>query len=215
MNWTDDQLFDIALGNVDSDVAGRFQADLLADPDLSGRFAAISELVDAVAADLSEEPPPTDGRSRLLDAIENANRFAYLAPKVADLLGVAESTALTHLAGLDDPTAWGPGVLPGTTMVAVPTDREDVGIVWLKMPAGMEFPHHEHLGSEKVLVVQGRYIDHRGVLHPPGTVLTEDAESEHSFHIDADGPEFICLAVVQGGIRIGDADVTREALYGG
>lgn len=214
MSWTDDQLFEIALGTADRSTVETFHAELETDRVLAERYAEILELTAAVPADVTELPAPPAGRARLVAAIAKANRFGYLAPRVIEVLGVSEEEALRLLAGLDDPSSWGPGVLPGTTMWAIPTERENIGIVWLKMLAGMEFPHHEHLGSEEILVVQGRYIDHRGVLHPPGAVLRESESSEHSFHIDASGPDFICLAVVEGGIRIGDTDVTRDALYG-
>ena len=214
MDWTDDLLFEIALGAADVATSEAFRAQLETDAGLAERYSDILELAGAVPVDVAELAPPEGGRDRLRAALADVNRFGDLVPRVVELLGVPESEALEWLAGLDEPSNWGPGVLPGTTMWAVPTDREDIGIVWLKMPAGMEFPHHEHLGTEEVLVVQGRYIDHRGVLHPPGTVLREDEASEHSFHIDAAGPDFICLAIVEGGIRIGDTDVTRDALYG-
>ena len=214
MIWTDDQLFEIVLGTADEPTVERFHQDLETDRTLAARYAEMRELTAAVPVNISALPPLASGRDRLVTAVADVNRFGDLIPRVIELLGVSEEEAATWLAGLDDPATWGPGVLPGTMMWAVPTERENVGIVWLKMPAGMEFPHHEHLGSEEVLVVQGRYVDHRGVLHLPGALLREHESSEHSFHIDADGPDFVCLAVVEGGIRIGDTDVTRETLYG-
>jgi hypothetical protein len=214
MNWTDDLLFELALGVADQATTRAFNVSLETDQELADRYAEVLELTSALPTDIADLAPPAGGRERLVEGIGHVNRFGYLAGRVVELLGVTEDRALEWLSGLDEPSNWGPGVLPGTTMWTVPTERENVGIVWLKMPAGMEFPHHEHLGSEEVLVVQGRYIDHRGVLHPPGAVLREHESSEHSFHIDAQGPDFICLAIVEGGIRIGDVDVTRETLYG-
>ncbi|MFT6395367.1 MAG: anti-sigma factor ChrR (cupin superfamily) [Bradymonadia bacterium] len=214
MNWTDELLFAIATETASEAEAAAFWAAFPNDRELGARYSDTLSLALLVTSDITPLALEPSRRASFLAAIDQSNRFAPSADTVAGLLDISNEDALVWLSGLDDPANWGPGVLPGTSMWSVPTDREGVGIVWLKMPPGMEFPEHKHLGDEEVLVLQGRYIDHLGVMHPPGTVLREPPETEHSFHIDADGPEFICLAIVQGGIRIGEHDVTRESLYG-
>ncbi len=215
MNWTDDLLFAVATNTLAAPETGVFWKALAEDPELADRYSEIVALTEVLGSDVSPTEPSSERRARFIAALADTNRFEPYAETVAALLEITRDESLVWLSGLDNPENWGPGVLPGTTMWSVPTEREDVGIVWLKMPAGMEFPEHAHLGDEEVLVLQGRYIDHLGVLHPPGTILREPPETEHSFRIDADGPEFICLAIVHGGIRIGEHDVTRDALYGG
>lgn len=222
--WTEDQIVEFVLGTLEPEADARLADELADDPALAERVAEVAELITAFASapdaddrvQLTESRPvpSADGRRRLLDRVAEVSRFAPLAPRVAELLEIDENEAMRWLDGLDDPSNWGPGVLPGTTMWPVPTTEPDVGAVWLKMPPGMAFPHHEHLGDETVLVVQGQYFDHLDRLHPPGSVLRESAHSDHAFRIGADGPPFICLAIVRGGIRIGDTDVTRDALYG-
>ena len=214
-DWTDDQLLEFELGSLPDGEREALVAALDADVSLAARLAELREVMAAYAGVAAQTPPNAAERiDAIMDEVSRTNRFAHLAGTVAELLAIGRDEALTWLAGLDEPSNWGPGVLPGTRMWAVPTDREDLGVVWLKMPPGMEFPQHEHLGDETVLVVQGRYIDHEGRLHPPGSILREEPGTDHSFRIAEDGPEFICLALVGSGIRIGDAEVTRENLYG-
>ncbi len=213
--WTDDQLVEFALGTLPDDESASLEQALAGDAALRGQLAEVQDMLASFAdAHVGSAPVRQSGLSRLMEATQQISRFTPMIPLVCELLGVSKEDALGWLDGLDEPSKWQPGVLPDTHMQTVPTDDPDLSVVWLRMPPGMAFPEHEHLGDETVLVVQGRYIDDAGTLHPPGSVLREEPDTHHAFHIDASGPPFICLALVRKGLRIGGEELTREALYG-
>lgn len=211
--WTDDALVEFVLGTLSDEDASAIRGARHEDVSLAARITEIETLVHGVVAGTTARPPSVPVE-RLWERLDGVCRFEPLVPTVAALLGIDESSARAELDALDEPDGWQDGVLPGTTMKTVATDEPDTGILWLKMPPGMAFPEHEHLGDETVLVVQGRYLDDEGRLHPPGSVLREGTDTAHGFHIAADGPEFICLAIVHRGVRVGGNDIGREQLYG-
>lgn len=210
--WTDDALVEFVLGTLAESDAAAIAA--LDDPTLRRRIGEIEALVHSAATAEVTSPVTPVPVERLWKRLDAVSRFEPLVPTVAALLRVDEASARAELDALDAPGGWREGVLPGTTMKTVETDEPDMGILWLKMPPGMAFPEHEHLGEETVLVVQGRYLDDEGRLHPPGSVLREGPDTAHGFQIAADGPEFICLAIVHRGVRVGGNDIGRPELYG-
>jgi putative transcriptional regulator len=54
----------------------------------------------------------------------------------------------------------------------------DVGFV--RFPAGLQFPHHRHLGREVNYVLQGVLRDGDGTLYYPGDALIKGVEDTHS-----------------------------------
>lgn len=212
--WTDEQLVEYVLGTLPEDDDAALAVEVARDPLLEGRILSLTEALCGLVDELAPQPPSPTVRSRLMGDLDAHHRFEPYAAAVAALLEIDEAAALAMLRGVEEPGNWSPGALPGTLVWPVPTDDEAIGITWLRMPAGSAFPHHEHLGRETVFVLQGQYIDHEGFVHPPGAVLQEPMGSDHWFTIGAQGPEFICLAVLEGGIKVGDVEVTREDLYG-
>ena len=76
---------------------------------------------------------------------------------------------------------------------------------FIRLDSGLVFPPHKHLGEERVLVLQGYYVDQvTGVEYGPGDVVELPANSEHSFEVLAESTGLLYLAVVQEGVQIGD-----------
>ena len=202
--------------------ATAIEAALEGDDGLANRLQELRELLEfAVHADVPESSTDTTqtsvGRDRLLTSLDSVNRFAPYIPTIADVLGVSHGEADRLTAEIDKPDFWMPGLIPGTDMRALPLRKEGFGATWLRMPAGSHFPHHTHLGSEVVVVLQGNYIEGDGSKHHPGAVLKQPSDSSHGFSIAKGGPPFICLSVVENGLTIGDQALTIDMLksYGG
>jgi quercetin dioxygenase-like cupin family protein len=147
--------------------------------------------------------PPAALRARLLDAAVSPSRLARFAEQVADLLDVGLDKARELLARIDDPAAWSHD-LPGISFLWVEGGPRVAQAVrgFVRVQAGLEFPHHEHLGDEVTLVLQGAFEDHdRKRVFRPGDIDRMSQGTSHGFHVLSDGPDLLKLAVVQTGLR--------------
>ena len=73
-------------------------------------------------------------------------------------------------------------------------------LILLRVPPGRTMPEHSHSGEEITLVLNGGFSDgnaHYGV----GDLVLEDEKTTHAPIVD-EGEECICLAAVQGPMRI-------------
>ena len=82
---------------------------------------------------------------------------------------------------------------------------------FVRIPAGTAFIEHEHLGPEKVFVLQGRFKD-GDTEYGPGDLATMPAGSSHSFDV-LPGAPLVYLLVLHGGLRIGE-HVIRPGSHG-
>jgi quercetin dioxygenase-like cupin family protein len=71
----------------------------------------------------------------------------------------------------------------------------DTGFVKLKK--GMPFPPHRHMGSERVLILEGSYRDHEQRYYGPGDSHDMTEGTEHSLQMSAE--EDVLLAVIMSG----------------
>ncbi|MFT4704138.1 MAG: anti-sigma factor ChrR (cupin superfamily) [Bradymonadia bacterium] len=211
--WTDDTLFEWAAGTLVAAQRVDLEAAIATDASLATRAHEAREAFASVASLARPALPSPSARARLFATLDDVVRLAPYCAQVAETLGVTRRDALNWLKLLDDPKAWAPGALEGTEVIPVPYG-DDGFATFLRMPQGSQFPHHEHLGEESVLVLQGRYTDARGMVAKPGDLMHELEGSEHSFVIDSDGPPFICLAVISGGLEIDGQAIDRHVIYG-
>ncbi|MCA9713881.1 MAG: cupin domain-containing protein, partial [Myxococcales bacterium] len=180
------------------------------------RAREVGELAELLAStlplSLPEQDPPAALRARLLrSATAPGDRFAPFAERLAALIdrGVAHASALLEQIARDVAGTWevaaalGPGIelihLEGGPAVA----GADVGFV--RVPEGVRFPYHEHLGPERVLVLQGQLRDSDGQVYGPGDTPDMDAGSSHEFTALAGAP-LIYAVVVHGVVFPGIPD---------
>jgi len=179
------------------------------------------ELVDAFLADVGEdvdpvleafsgpvEAPPPDLRARLLSAATIEGRFDRFAARVARLLDVDEAEAKSALDGIGDSDNWHGGLVPDVTLYDVdggPKVRNAI-TGFVRIPGGVTFPEHEHLGTEHTLIVQGSCVDHRGDVWRVGDLLVEEPGEPHVIEARP-GPDLVFLVVIQNGVRIGDVEL--------
>ena len=162
------------------------------------------QLVPAMTLALPETEPPAALRERLLaSAARPAGRFAPFIARLARLIDRSKTHAAELLERIardaadtwESAAALGPGIelvhLEGGPAVA----GADVGFV--RMPGGARFPMHEHLGSERVLILQGRLRDDDGRIYGPGDAAAMEAGSKHEFSA-LPGPPLIYAVVVHG-----------------
>jgi quercetin dioxygenase-like cupin family protein len=171
----------------------------LADEGLSASELGLLALCDG----LPEIEPPASLRARVLEDAVLPSRFGRFAEQVAELLDVGLDKARELLARIDDPAAWS-HELPGVSFLWVEGGPRVAQAVrgFVRVQAGLEFPHHEHLGDEVTLVMQGAFEDHdRKRVFRPGEVDHMRQGTSHGFRVVPDGPDLLKLAVVQTGLR--------------
>lgn len=96
------------------------------------------------------------------------------------------------------PWKWlGPGMR--FARIEMPEDP-DHNLVLLRVPAGRALPEHSHSGTEVTLVLKGSFHDELG-RYLPGDLIEEDEETDHTPVVD-EGGECICLASIEGPMRI-------------
>jgi len=162
--------------------------------------------LEALGALVSPVDPPADLRDRVLRSAAEGGRLHRFADRVAHVLDVTTERARALLDGVDDPTSFGDGPLPGLDLYHVAGGPAVQGAItgFIRLPPGSEFPTHEHLGREHVLIVQGFYRDDAGQLWGPGDEEVREKGTSHAFRVPEDSPSLVFLAVVFGGLRIGD-----------
>lgn len=192
---------------LDPDERAEVEARLRASAPLRAELAAAREALAALGRSLPPVPPNPALRRRVLASAAATCRFAHLAPRAAALLDVGESRALSLLARVDAPdTRWDPGPAPGIALhhfdAGPAVARAITGFV--RIAPGVSFPHHEHAGRERGLILQGAYRDGAtGRVLRAGDAVDNPPGSEHDLTALA-GPPLVFIVVVEGGVRIGE-----------
>lgn len=140
-----------------------------------------------------------------------ARRLALLAATQSPILGYAGRVARLAQMTLDDAKAllqrrvggpgWEPGPEPGIFFLEVNAGPALAGAVvgLVAVPADSDFPEHEHIGEELVLVLSGGIMDETGRQYEAGDLVTAQAGSQHSFR-SAPGEDLLYLSIVQEGV---------------
>ncbi len=150
--------------------------------------------------------PPLSLRARVLAAAAPDERLARYVQPITALLDVDERAARSMLARIDDPSAWFE-LMPGISLLPVDGGPRTQGALrgFVRIRAGTEFPLHQHLGEEAVMIMQGYYADGAsGAVFGPGDTPIHPVGSEHSLRVLSDGPDLLGLFVAYGGLRAGE-----------
>ncbi len=169
--------------------------------------AELRELEAAAAAITRGRPllvPPIAARDRLLDAIENEERYTPFLDRLSELVDLSLAQVRTLLASLGDDASWGRGPCPGVRLIHFdPGPRAqaaDAGFV--KVPVGVTFPAHRHHGIERALVLEGSYLElESGLVVRTGELASRPAGSSHSFRA-LEGPDLVFAVVLEAPIEI-------------
>lgn len=161
--------------------------------------AAVAEAFTALS--LTLRPPAASAalRARLLAAVAAPeHRFLPFVARLAQLIDVAHDRARELLASLARPELW-ETVLPNVQLFHLEggpaVAGADVGFV--RIAAGASFPHHRHGGYERVLVLQGGFVEDDGAVTRAGASTYRPAGSAHSLTALPD-QELIYAVVVFG-----------------
>lgn len=147
-------------------------------------------------------PPPQLLRERLLGTVSRPRlRFAPLFGALADLFDLSDSALADLFEHSASPDAWSGTPLAGVSLLHLQggprVAQADCGLV--RLAAGARFPMHEHLGHERVLVLEGGYHDEpSGIVRKAGDLHEMPAGSRHAYTAWPEQPLLLAVTVVAG-----------------
>jgi anti-sigma factor ChrR (cupin superfamily) len=194
VNHPEEALEDYAFGLADPEV----EAHLAICEQCRARVRLDRAALATIALRSEQANAPKALRARLLAASEENGRLHVHAPKLAALFEISLEKARSTLDALDAPDGWEDGLLPGmgTIHVSPGPALHRVGALThlVKLPAGLDWPSHRHLGEERHLVLEGAITDSRtGRDYGPGEMLVSPTGTSHSFHVH---PEVPCIGAI-------------------
>ena len=174
---------------------------------LESALRGVSSASDTLAGSTLAGGSPADGgaSAALLARLEATlseppHRYAPFFSKAAELFDLPESDVIAQLARLKDPGVWSFAGLPGIAKVTVSGGPRvaQAETLFVRFSPGVRFPEHQHVGLERVLVLEGSYQDSTGVLHRAGELREWPSGTAHSFRV---GSETCIFASVVFGRR--------------
>jgi len=157
--------------------------------------------VDALNAPAADAPGPSGALFDRLEATLGTapHRYAPFYARAAELFDLSEEAVVAELARLAEPKVWRFAGLPGIHDAGVRGGPkvESAETLFVRFAPGVQFPKHRHTGLERVLVLEGSYVDTTGVVHRAGELREWVEGTEHGFRVDA-GQPCIFASVVFG-----------------
>jgi hypothetical protein len=186
----------------DADAFLRDLEALECDPESSALEVAEHGILQFAEA-LEPVAPPSGARGALLASITTQGRFARFAEQTAKMLDLGLDQAKALLDRLHDLSLF-ESELPGIQFYWCEGGPAVANAVrgFVRVAAGTNFPEHEHIGDEIVLVLQGTFVDTtRGLTFHAGDSDIMRAGTSHSYYVPAGGPDLLKLSVTQVGLR--------------
>jgi anti-sigma factor ChrR (cupin superfamily) len=150
-----------------------------------------------MALSLPPIAPPAELRVQLLAA--TAGPITDHAAPLAEMFGRPESEVLDLLTRVRAGEARWSALLPGIDHHSIKVgDGRRAGL--FRLAPGVHFPHHRHLGDERLRVLQGSCTDSSGLVLGPGDELSSAGGTAHAL-ISHRGPPLL-LAYIGGGTEL-------------
>lgn len=138
-------------------------------------------ILDALAAGLPRAPGPFDAlRRRIFERAAGPERYLPFLDRMMSLFDLPEEETQAHLHSVDDEDAWEDlvGGIRFRDFEAGPAAGDAHGGL-VRMPPGVAFPHHRHVGEERILILQGVLEDEEGRRYRAGDTLVSIDGSAH------------------------------------
>ena len=165
--------------------------------------AELEHAVSLLASTVESIVPPSGLRERLLAELGGRERFAPFVDRVAALFDLAADRVRSILERFDTDDGW-TVMYPGAAYFDLEGGPAlgDATAGLVRIAAGLPFPHHKHLGEERVFVLQGAFEDHAGQRVQAGQLVSMPDASEHSFRVVSE--QELLYVVVVGEIEFED-----------
>ncbi len=155
-------------------------------------------VLDALASALEPKaPPPTGLRARLFGRLGGRDRFLPFLDRLITLFDLPEDDTRREIDALTDPSAEWEDLIDGCRFRdfegGPALGEAHAGLI--RLQPGATFPNHRHVGTERMLLLQGRVRDTAGNEYRAGDTIVSDDGSEHEMVAIGD-EEVIYAAVV-------------------
>lgn len=163
-------------------------------------------VLEFLAGGLRPRAMPNALRERLLGVAGGRHRFLPFLDRTMALFDLPEAETEEHLYSVDDDVAW-EDMLPGVRF----RDFEggpalgDAHVGLVRLAPGQAFPHHGHVGEERVLLLQGELVDDQGRHYRAGDLVVSADGTAHEVRAVGD-QEAIYAAVVTAIVLTGNGD---------
>jgi hypothetical protein len=148
--------------------------------------------------------PRAGAREALLSALDSGERFRPFLEDIVRFCDLPAARVRELLSRIDVPHAWETGPLPGLAYMPFAAGpcavAPDTGFA--RLPRGLCFPYHRHLGPEINYVLEGAVRDGDGTLYLPGEAIVKARGSAHECFVPDDADALI--VVVQVGYEVVD-----------
>jgi putative transcriptional regulator len=198
-----EQLQDLALGVRNGPYAELAVAHVERCSECRGALIELEEMLSRFASALPACAPAPKVRARLLAEIEGAERYAPFTARVASLFALDASRAASLLVRAADPAAYRSLPIAGVAIAKAESGSElgAAQACFLRAEPGTRYPRHEHGGEERVLVLEGAYLDDAGHEARAGDLALGEPGAAHSFVV-LEGAPCVSAIVSTGPIRI-------------
>ena len=204
MNEREATLMEYVLGLTPAAEREGLEAELESSPALARELAAVREALGLVASMLPPAPdePRPRARAALLSALDSGARFRPFADDLARHFDLPRARILELFAQIDDDANYEAGPMPGIEVMHFTAGPGAVGhdTGFVRLPAGLQFPHHRHHGHEVNYVLSGALRDGDGTLYLPGEATIKPPGTTHEFSVAPEKDALI--AVVQDGFDV-------------
>jgi len=140
------------------------------------------------------------GAERLQAAVaELPLRYAPFFGRLATLWSLEPEQVRSELARARDARSWARTLLPGLRAFEVTAGEPGVGARLLCFEPGVRFPKHRHRGEERLLILEGAFVDALGAVTQAGDGCVMAPGSEHELRILE--PSRCVAAVAERGIE--------------
>jgi putative transcriptional regulator len=172
-----DELHDFSAGRLVEKDRARIEAHLRTCTECRDEADALDE----VAAGMVTAPMAV--LSALKKKLEGAGRFDHLIPRLCELFDLSPDAARALLASVDEKSTWVQEMAPGVLLAPVTGGKkvETAFTVLVKLEPGAVFPTHTHGGRERVLILEGGYLDVGGTEFWRGELDVREKGTSHSF----------------------------------
>jgi hypothetical protein len=171
------------------------------DPGSPADEAALAESLAALASALEPIQPSAEARRRLLAAVSaRPERHAPFFERLGRFFDLPLGRIREIMGEIDMVGRWEPAPMPGVQLMHFaggPTlAGADTGLV--RVEAGLRFPLHRHLGTERIMVLEGGYHDDTGRFYGPGHVHEMQGGTTHTYTVLEDQSCLLALVLYAG-----------------
>jgi hypothetical protein len=150
---------ELVLGTLDPAARAEVERHLMGCAECQAEAQQLTRTLHRAAGALPSEPAPGALWSALAPQVEGPGRFGVFAAEVAELFDLTPEAAATLLTTLDGSAEWGEGPAEGVQLLPVQAGPRcgDAITSFARIPAGVWMPAHDHVGRERMLVIQGGF----------------------------------------------------------